>query len=105
MQSKDRIRIIDAGPYLVDNKLLGTLDQDTEGIVMDNVQDRDKMKLRVKIMRTSNIELLQGNSTVAVFRIKRKDKAPEEIKDHNVTNLFTNYLNNKKAATVNSGSE
>ncbi|MEO6610708.1 MAG: hypothetical protein ABIT05_01200 [Chitinophagaceae bacterium] len=104
MQNKDKIRVTDAGPWLVDNKLLGTLDHSTEGIVMDNVHDRDKMKLRVKIMRTSSIALLQGNSTVAIFRIKKKDTELVEPQGHNVTNLFTSYLN-KKAAKVNSGSQ
>lgn len=42
----------------------------TTCLVMDNVWDRDKQKLRVKVVRTSNHGLYAGSSTVAVFRIR-----------------------------------
>lgn len=72
-------KIKDHGPYLVDEKYLGEYNEHTTGIVMDCINDRDKMKPRIKVMRTENINLLTGSSTVAVFKIKRPEALEAEI--------------------------
>lgn len=59
------------GPYLVDEKNLGSFSETTEGIIIDNVLDRDRQKIRVKVLRTEKVSLWTGLSTVAVFRIKK----------------------------------
>jgi hypothetical protein len=69
-QMKKREPIKDNGPYLVDYRRAGSFMDNTTCLVMDNVWDRDKQKLRVKVVRTSNPGLYAGSSTVAVFRIK-----------------------------------
>lgn len=68
---KKREPIKDKGNYLVDYRRAGRLIDDTNCLVMDNVWDRDKQKLRVKAVRTSNPGLYAGSSTVAIFKIKK----------------------------------
>lgn len=68
---KKRGTIKDKGNYLVDYRRAGRLMDDTNCLVMDNVWDREKQKIRVKVVRTSNSGLYTGSSTVAVFRIKK----------------------------------
>ena len=74
-------KIIDKGAYLVDEKFMGTIGSDTVALIMDNVIDRDKRKPRVKMMYTSNVSLLAGQDTVAVFRKKVYPSADEPCPD------------------------
>lgn len=92
-------KVKDLGPYLVDEKLMGNILPETNAMVMDNVWDRDKHKPRVKLMYTSNVNLLAGSNTVAVFRKKIEDAEEKSTKDAvNATQLFVNYFNKKSAA-------
>lgn len=85
-------------PWTVDTKHRGSMNDRTVAIVMNNSADRNNVnKIRVSYFITENPSLLQGNNTVAVFRLK--EKFPK-INDLNVTNLFTNYLNKKKEPLV-----
>lgn len=61
------------GPYLVDYKWAGQFTEEITHIVMDNVLNRERQKLSVKVIRTSVPNIWIGTSTVAVFKIKRKD--------------------------------
>jgi hypothetical protein len=72
---KKHLRIKDLGPYLVDEKQIGEFNDHTQGIVMDSVADREKLKPKVKIMRTENMGLLAGSSTVALFKITKRHAA------------------------------
>lgn len=69
---KKHSRIKDLGHYLVDEKQIGEFNDHTAGIVMDSVMDRDKQKPKVKIMRTENMDLLAGGSTIALFKITKR---------------------------------
>jgi hypothetical protein len=70
MQRRNKVK--DLGPYLVDEKQIGEFNDHTQGIVMDSVPDREKLKPKVKVMRTENMDLLAGSSTVALFKITKR---------------------------------
>lgn len=53
---------------MVDNQWLGPLEANTEGIIIEDTS-RDGQR-KVKQMRTTNIDLLAGQNTIAVFKIK-----------------------------------
>lgn len=60
-------------PWIVDTKHRGSLNGRTVAIVMNNSADRNNVnKIRVSYFITENPELLQGNNTVAVFRLKKQ---------------------------------
>jgi hypothetical protein len=70
---------INIKPWSVDTKFRGHLNERTEGIVMDNVADRiNPGRTKIKYFVTENIDLLAGNNTVAIFRIKKEEAIPAE---------------------------
>jgi hypothetical protein len=75
LEMKKQKRVKDAGGYLVDEKQIGPYNDRTEAVIIDNVLDRERQKPRVKVMRTENLSLLAGTSTVAVFKIVRRHAA------------------------------
>lgn len=104
MQERAIKKIRDLGPYIVDEKHAGPLDSSITAVVMDNVMDRDKRKIRVKMFNTMNIPLWVGSSTVAIFKIKVKKTAEpsvDEVEEPvvpeslNSTHLFVSFLNKK----------
>ena len=84
-------------PYTVGTQYRGELNERTRAVVMENTTDRNKQnRLKVNYFITENPALFEGNSTVAVFRLRSREKAePEQL---NSTNLFVSYLNKKKSA-------
>lgn len=56
---------------LVDNQWLGPLEENTEGIIIEDTS-RDGQR-KVKQMSTTNIDLLAGQNTVAVFKIRKAE--------------------------------
>lgn len=92
----------DIGPYIIDEKWLGELNENTVGIVVENSLDREKFKPRVKVMRTENIDLLAGHNTVAIFRIKKNRPVVEEAivvtpAEINVTDALANMYHKMKS--------
>lgn len=61
------------GPHTINTKWLGEFNAKTEGVVIDKVVTKEG-KIQLKPQRTENIELLAGESTVAVFHIKGRSK-------------------------------
>lgn len=60
-------------PWIVDTKHRGSMNERTVAIVMNNSADRNNVnKIRVSYFITENPSLLQGNNTVAVFRLKKQ---------------------------------
>ena len=66
---KRKSKIKDHGRWLTDESYLGNADG-SSAIVMDCIMDREKRKPRIKTYRTNNVNLLAGQHTVAIFKIK-----------------------------------
>lgn len=69
---KKKSKIISKGPYLVDECYRGSLTERSSAIVMDNTFSRQHNNRRkVAYFITENVELLAGQNTVALFKIKK----------------------------------
>jgi hypothetical protein len=68
----------DLGDVMVDEKFIGDFTDKTQGVVIDSVQDRNKRKTRIKVVRTENVKLFAGNDTVCVFWVKGRRPLMQE---------------------------
>jgi hypothetical protein len=85
-------------PYTVGTLYRGELNERSKAVVMENTTDRNKMnRLKVNYFITENPSLFEGNSTVAIFKLKGRVKE-EPVEQLNSTSLFVSYLNKKKSA-------
>lgn len=65
-------KLISKGPYLVDECYRGAFTEKSSAIVMDNTFSRQhNNKRKVAYFITENTELLAGQNTVALFKIKK----------------------------------
>jgi hypothetical protein len=72
---KRRKNITTTKSYLVDESFRGTLDEQSNAVVMDNTVHRyanNQTKKKITYKVTQNVALWAGNNTVAVFKIKRR---------------------------------
>lgn len=67
--------IINKGSYLVNERYRGHWTEQSKAIVMDNTLSRipaHNNKLKITYFITENADLLAGQNTVALFKIKKR---------------------------------
>lgn len=69
-----------SGRIAINNKWIGDYDEKTNAIVVEQII-RNGIIIQ-KPMRTSNVRLLAGENTIAVFRIKSKRSSGTDISDN-----------------------
>lgn len=81
-------RVERIGSLVVNNQWLGLYDDQTTGIVIEQNRTPEGIT-QIKPMRTSNINLLAGLNTVAVFRITSRKQNNEGLSGTDISDDFS----------------
>lgn len=72
---RKKSKIVNKGPFLVDESFRGVLSEHSVAVVMDNTISRNpetRKKVKVSYIIAQNANLWAGQNTVALFKIKKR---------------------------------